>query len=387
MNTIQLENTYQLPTYEKFPVVITHGKGAYVFDDKGNKYLDFYGGHAVVLTGHSHPKIVNAVSTQMKKIIFYSNVVYSKERARAAQKLVTLAGKPFSSVFFCNSGTEANETALKLAKKHTGKDEVISFEGSFHGRTIGALSVCGGQKYKKHVGSLVPGVQFAEFGNIDSVKKFISQKTAAIILEPIQSVAGVNMASANFYIQLTKLAKEKGIVLIFDEVQTGLGRTGKMFFGEHFGIKPDLIVLAKGLASGLPAGAVLVTKKIASVVELGDQGCTFGGGPVICAAIIATLNVITKEGLVHNAAMLSTKLKKQMIRATHVVDVSGRGLLLGITLDIPAKEIKMKLFERHILTGTSDNPNVLRIMPPLIISEKEVALFLKNFIEVLEGKI
>src|SRR3989339_697508 len=289
MNTIKIENKYQLPTYEKFPLVINKGKGCYVWDENGEKYLDFYGGHSVALVGHCHPAIVKAVSEQLKKLIFYSNVVYNPQRAVAAKLLVELTKGKFASVFFCNSGTEANETALKLAKKYTQKDGIISFIGSFHGRTIGALSITGFEKYHKEIGSLMPNIKFAQLGNIESVKKLITNKTAAVILESIQSVAGINEASSNFYVQLKQLCEDKGIILIFDEVQTGLGRTGKMFYGDHYKITPDIITLAKGVAGGLPAGAVLVSKKVLTSVKLNDHGSTFGGGPVICVAITVTI--------------------------------------------------------------------------------------------------
>lgn len=385
MNTIKMESTYQLPTYQKFPLVINKGTGAYVFDEKGNKYLDFYGGHAVALIGHSHPNVIDAVRKQLNQLIFYSNVVYNEQRAKAAKALLDLAQKHFSSVFFCNSGTEANETAIKIAKKYTGKDEVISFEGSFHGRTVGSLSVTGSQKYKKGIGSLIPNVKFATFGNIDSAKSKISQNTAAIILEPIQSIAGVNLAGSEFYIALRKLTQKDGIILIFDEVQTGLGRTGKMFFGDHFSISPDILTLAKGLAGGLPAGVVLVNEKISKTVSIGDQGCTFGGGPVICSAILATLDVIKKEKLAQNASKFGKYLKGAIINLPYVLEVNGMGLLLGIKLGLNAKEVQTKLLSNFIITGTSDDPNTLRLLPPLTIDKKEVDLFLKTFSQVLKG--
>ncbi len=384
MNIKHIEDKYQLPTYHKFPLAVEKGKGAYVWDEKGQKYLDFYGGHVVALLGHCHEAVIKAVNSQMKKLIFYSNAVYNSMRAKAAKSLVNLAPEAFSSVFFCNSGTEANETALKLAKKFTGKDEIISFEGSFHGRTIGSLSVTGLKKYKENAGSIISKVKFAAFGDIDTVKKLITDDTAAIILEPVQSIAGVCEASGKFYQQLRKITKETGIVLIFDEVQTGLGRTGKMFFGEHFGIMPDMLTLAKGLAGGLPAGAVLVSGKIAGSVEYGDQGCTFGGGPVVCAAILATLEAIQKEKLCENAGRTGKILKRKLVLLPHVEKVTGEGLLLGIRLDIPAKEVQSKLLKKFILTGTSDDPNVLRLMPPLIISKKETEIFLKTVREIME---
>lgn len=386
MNIVSLENTYQLPTYAKLPLVITRGQGAYVWDQNGKKYLDFYSGHAVALVGHCHPEIVAAVKKQLDRLIFYSNVVYNDQRAMAAKKLVNLIPNQFASVFFCNSGTEANETAIKLAKKYTGKDEIISFDGSFHGRTLGSLSITGNNKYRKQIGSLMPNVKFATFGDIKSVEKLISDQTAAIILEPIQSIAGINEASANFYQQLEKLAKSQKIVLIFDEIQTGLGRVGKIFFSTLMNVAPDIITLAKGLAGGLPAGAVLVSKDITKSVQIDDQGSTFGGGPVICSAISATLDVIKKMGLIKNADQLGNILKKKLLDIKHVISVTGRGLLLGIVLDIPALQAQTMLLKKGIITGASSNKYVLRIMPPLIITDKEINLFIRSLKLVLEEK-
>ncbi len=384
MNTKNLETKYQLPTYEKLPLVITRGKGAYVWDEKGRKYLDFYGGHAVALIGHCHPELIKAVSTQLKSLIFYSNVIYNKQRALAAKQLVTSAGKTFSSVFFCNSGSEANETALKLAKKFTGKDGIISFSESFHGRTLGSLSVTGFDKYKKHVGSLMPNVTFAKLGDIESVKKAITNDIAAIILEPIQSIAGIYEADPRFYKEVKAICIQHKIVLIFDEVQTGLGRTGKMFYGEHVDVVPDLITLAKGLAGGLPAGAVLINIDIAKSVQIGDQGSTFGGGPVICSAITATLEIIKKENLIKNAGKNGELLKQKISTIKHVLSVRGKGLLLGIVLNVPALQVQKKLLEKGVLTGTSSNSQVLRIMPPINITNKEIDLFIKMLKKVLE---
>ena len=384
MNTIKIEDTYQLPTYEKFPLVINKGKGCYVWDENGNKYLDFYGGHAVALIGHCHPAVIKAVSKQLKELIFYSNVVYNQQRALAAESLIKLTKGKFASVFFCNSGTEANETALKLAKKLTKKDEIISFIGSFHGRTIGSLSVTGFEKYHKAIGSLMPNVKFAQLGDIESVKKLITNNITAVILEPIQSIAGINEAPSDFYIQLKKLCEEKGIILIFDEVQTGLGRTGKMFYGDHYKITPDMITLAKGIAGGLPAGAVLVSNKILKSVKLNDQGSTFGGGPVICAAIIAVLKIIKNQHLAENAYKLGKILIKEINTLPHVVKVKGKGLLLGIEFDIPAKQVQIDLLKNNIITGTSSNKDVLRIMPPLIITKQEVLIFIKKLNKILK---
>ena len=383
MNTQYIEDLYQLPTYVKFPLVIDKGKGSYVWDKKGTKYLDFYGGHAVALLGHCHPAIIQAVTKQVKELIFYSNVVYNTKRAQAVQKLIKITNGSYTSVFLCNSGTEANETAIKLAKKYTDRDEVISFVGDFHGRTIGSLSVTGFEKYKKHMGSMINAVKFATFGDIESVKNLISPNTAAVILEPIQSIAGINEAPKEFYIELKKLCEKHNIILIFDEVQTGLGRTGAFLYSEHYGITPDMTTLAKGLASGLPVGAVLINEKITKSVQIEDQGSTFGGGPVICVAMLATLQAIGKKNLATNAKKLGKLIKTHVSKLPHIKTFHGKGLLLGIEFDIEAKKVQKALLEAGIITGTSANPHVLRLMPPLTINKKDVELFIKTLSSVL----
>lgn len=387
MNIIDLETLYQLPTYSKLPLVVVKGNGTFVWDETGKKYLDFYGGHAVALLGHCYKPIVDAICQQASKLIFYSNIVYNDMRAKVAQELVGLSPLAFSKVFFCNSGTEANETALKLAKKYTGKDGVVSFPGSFHGRTAGSLSVTGFDKYKKYSGSLVPNVKFATFGDLESVKKIVSATTAAIILEPIQSIAGINEALPEFYIGLRKFCTERNIVLIFDEVQTGLGRTGKLFYGDHFDISPDIVTLAKGLGGGLPAGAVLVNSNIAKTVEIDDQGSTFGGGPVVCAAILATVNAIKNKDFIHKVYLNGQYLKDKISKFVHIKGVKGKGMLLGIEFDLPAKIIQGKLLANGVITGTSSDPNVLRIMSPLTVSKAELDTFIKILKLVLKETV
>lgn len=384
MDIKTIEQTYLIPTYKKLPLTLTRGKGAYVWDEKGTKYLDFYGGHAVCLIGHCHPLVITAIKRQLEKLIFYSNLVYQQQRAEAAKQLVKAAPLSFSQVFFLNSGTEANEAALKVAKKFTGKEEIISFTGSFHGRTIGSLSVTGIKKYKQGIKPLMGKVKFAQFGLFKSVEKLITPNTAAVIIEPIQSMAGVNEAKSQFFKDLRQLCDEKEIILIFDEIQTGLGRTGRMFIGEHWQVTPDIITLGKGLAGGLPASSLLLSKKIAQSVKIGDQGSTFGGGPVVCAAISATLKVIEQQNLVKNAAKQGQYLKKEILKLPKVINVTGKGLLLGVLLSIKAAKLQEKLLDKKIITGTSQNPNVLRLLPPLIISQKETEVFLDGLSKALK---
>src|SRR5215470_14442265 len=257
-----IEEQYQVATYKKFPFVIERGEDVWVYTTDGERYLDLYGGHAVVSTGHSHPRIVRAISDQAGRLIFYSNLVYNDARARAAEKLVEIAPELLNKAFFVNSGTEANENAMKIARMLTARPKIISFEGGFHGRTPGSVSATGLPKYRENVSPLLEGHVYAVFGDIDSVKSLLDDGTAAVILEPIQSMGGVRMSEPEFYLALREMCDEVGAMLIYDEVQTGMGRTGEFFFGGHFDVVPDMIALAKGIASGVPMGAVLMTDAI-----------------------------------------------------------------------------------------------------------------------------
>src|SRR5205809_997184 len=256
--TVELEEHYQLATYKKMPVVAERGEGVWIYTSDGTRYLDLYGGHAVAGTGHCHPHVVKAIKNQSDKLLFYSNLVYSEARARAAEKLVSIAPESLTKAFFCNSGTEANENAMRMARMATGREKIITFSGGFHGRTADAISATFLGKYRELGKPNVPGHLQAEFGNIDSVRALASDTVAAIMLEPIQSMAGVRMAVPSFYRALRELCDERGMVLIYDEVQTGLGRTGEWFFAGSAagdGIVPDVITLAKSLGSGIPVGA------------------------------------------------------------------------------------------------------------------------------------
>src|SRR6267154_610135 len=260
--TISLEEQYQLATYKKMPIVAERGKGVWIFASNGDRYLDLYGGHAVAGTGHCHPHVVKAIRAQTEKLLFYSNLVYSEGRAKAAEKLVAVSPASLTQAFFCNSGTEANENAMRMARMSTGRDQIVTFSGGFHGRTADAISATFLGKYREIGKPNVPGHLPAEFGDLDSVRAVADESVAAIMLEPIQSMAGVRMAEPQFYRALRELCDERGIVLIYDEVQTGVGRTGEWFFaGSNAGgqVVPDIVTLAKALGSGVPVGACLVT--------------------------------------------------------------------------------------------------------------------------------
>src|SRR5687768_10198694 len=374
------EEQFQLATYKKMPIAAERGEGVWIYTDNGDRYLDLYGGHAVAGTGHCHPHVVKALREQAGQLLFYSNLVYSGARARAAEKLVSIAPEPLTKAFFCNSGTEANENAMRMARMTTGREQIITFSGGFHGRTADAISATFLGKYREIGKPNVPGHIEAEFGNIDSVRELADDTVAAIMLEPIQSMAGVRMAHPDFYRSLRTLCDERGIVLIYDEVQTGIGRTGEWFFaGSDVGgsVVPDIVTLAKALGSGVPVGACLVTDSMASHIKENDLGTTFGGGMLAMAAVRATLEAIEMDRMLANVTRVEAYLRKRVGEIEGVVAVHGLGFLLGIEFAQKAAPIHQALLDRRIITGTSSNPNVLRLLPPLCLQEEHMDLFVK----------
>jgi acetylornithine/N-succinyldiaminopimelate aminotransferase len=376
----QLEDQYQVSTYKKMGIAVERGRGSWVWTSEGDKYLDLYGGHAVCATGHSHPHVVEAIKQQAEKVLFYSNLVYSDIRARAAGKLASVAPAPLKKVFFCNSGTEANENAMRMARMATGREKIVTFTGGFHGRTADAISATFLGRYRHLARPNVPGHMQAEFGNIDSVRAVADSETAAIMLEPIQSMAGVHEAVPSFFQDLRRLCNEIGAKLIFDEVQTGVGRTGSWFFSasEHAnGVVPDILSLAKALGSGVPVGACLVSEDIAGCIKENDLGTTFGGGMLAMAATLATLEAIEHDNMIVNAAHVEQHLRDSLTSRAGVVAIHGKGCLIGIELDSPAAEFHKKLLEAKIITGTSSSANVLRLLPPLCVTTDEIDLLLE----------
>ena len=385
-DTISLEERFQLATYKKMPVVVERGEGVWIYASNGDRYLDLYGGHAVAGTGHCHPQVVKAIREQTEKILFYSNLVYSEARARAAEKLVSIAPAKLSKAFFCNSGTEANENAMRMARMATSRENVITFSGGFHGRTADAISATFLGKYREIGKPNVPGHLQAEFGDIDSVRALVNESVAAIMLEPIQSMAGVKMSDPSFYRALRELCDERGIVLIYDEVQTGVGRTGDWFFAGSDagdGVVPDIITMAKALGSGIPVGACLVTEEIALHIKENDLGTTFGGGMIAMSAVTATLEAIENDRMLENVQAVESYLRNRLKEVEQVVSVRGRGFLLGLEFVGKAKSIHEALLEQKIITGTSSDSKVLRLLPPLCLNTEEVDLFVKNLMRVL----
>jgi acetylornithine/succinyldiaminopimelate/putrescine aminotransferase len=378
----QLEDRLQVETYKKMPIAVERGEGAWVWTSDGEKYLDLYGGHAVCATGHSHPDVVKAIREQADKVLFYSNLVYSETRAKAAEKLVSVAPETLTKAFFCNSGTEANENAMRMARMSTGREKIVTFDGGFHGRTADSISATFLGNYRKIGKPNVPGHVSARFGDIESVAAIADDETAAIMLEPIQSMAGVTEADPAFFRSLRQLCDDREILLILDEVQTGIGRTGSWFFAgsKHAdGVEPDIISLAKSLGSGIPVGACLVNDKVSANIKINDLGTTFGGGMLAMAAVIATLEAIEKDGMIDNAKAVESGLRDSLAGNPSILSIKGKGCLLGIEFDGPCAPVHAKLLENNIITGTSSDPNVLRLLPPLCVGVDE----LNTFVEVL----
>ena len=376
--TATRELKFQLATYKKMPIAAERGEGAWLYTSDGQRYLDLYGGHAVAGTGHSHPHVVAAIREQSEKLLFYSNLVYSDIRASAAEKLISIAPQPLKKVFFCNSGTEANENAMRLARMFSGREKIISFSGGFHGRTADSISATFLGNYQKIGRPNVPGHVQAEFGKTESVRRVADETVAAIILEPIQSMAGVRTAEPSYFRALREICFDLNILLIYDEVQTGVGRTGEWFFaGNSAGdyVVPDIITLAKALGSGVPVGACLVSDKIAERIKENDLGTTFGGGMLAMAAVVATLEAMERDLMLENVRQVEAHLRNRLAQVPEVKRVRGLGFLLGVEFEFKAAPIHEGLLARNIITGTSSDPNVLRLLPPLCLKTAEIDLF------------
>lgn len=375
----KLEEQFQVATYAKMNVAVERGEGVWVWTSEGEKYLDLYGGHAVCATGHCHPRVVKALREQAGKMLFYSNLVYSEVRAEAAEKLVSIAPKSLTKAFFCNSGTEANENAMRMARFATGREKIITFSGGFHGRTADSISATFLGKYREIGKPNVPGHISAEFGNLESVRAAAGETVAAVMLEPIQSMAGVAEAAPEFFVGLREICDEFGICLIFDEVQTGVGRTGNWFFGGSDlagSVEPDVITLAKSLGSGVPVGACLVNDRISAKIKTNDLGTTFGGGMLAMVAVLATLEAIEQDKMIENARNVENYLRDRLLEISNAVGLRGKGCLLGIEFAENAKNVHARLLEKKIITGTSSDARVLRLLPPLNVGIEEIKLLI-----------
>jgi acetylornithine/N-succinyldiaminopimelate aminotransferase len=378
---------YVMPTYAKVPLVFVKGKGSRLWDIHNKVYLDFFPGWGVGNLGHCHHKVVQAVRDQVGKLIFIPNNYYHLAQAKLAREIVywTYPAK----VFFCNSGAEANEGAIKLARRFgKGRYEIISFENSFHGRTLAALAATGQKKYQSGFEPLPEGFRIVKFNDIEAVRNALSDKTVAIMLELIQGEGGINLADRGFVAELRKICEQKNLLLIVDEVQTGVGRTGKLFCYQHYGVTPDIMTLAKALGGGLPIGVMVVKKQIADTLGPGMHASTFGGAPVICKAALAVLEAIQKEKLLTNAQRMSeylfTKLNALKDKYGIIKEVRGMGLMAGIELNIEGKTIVEKCLEKGLLINCTHD-KVLRLMPALNITKKEIEQAITILEEVLKG--
>lgn len=386
---LEESSQYLMNTYNRFPIVLRKGRGMKVWSSDGKEYLDFVGGIAVNCLGHCHPKVVVAIQKQAQRLIHVSNYYHIEPQIKLAKLLVenSFADK----AFFCNSGAEANEAAIKLARRyfreHVGvnKFEIITAINSFHGRTIATLSATGQAKFKAGFEPLVPGFKHVHFDDIDAVDRAITKETCAVLMEPIQGEGGVKIPDPDYLRDLREVCDRHGILLILDEVQTGMGRTGKLFAYEHFGIKPDIVTLAKGLGGGVPIGAMLATDKVASGFQPGTHASTFGGNPLVCAAAVVTLEVLIEDGFMLDQCRRMGKYFKKRLEEMKkefpsvIADVRGMGLLIGMELIRDGAPIVKTCMDRGLLINCTAG-NILRFMPPLIVTEKEI----DHLIDVLE---
>lgn len=364
--------------YPRFEVQIERAKGSYLWDDQGRKYLDFYGGHGVISIGHSHPLFVERLNQQLNKLVFYSNSVTLPIQEMLAQKLSEVSGYEDYSLFLCNSGSEANENALKLASFESGKKKVIAFKGSFHGRTAASLNVTDNPNLSAPLNLDNFPVEYVELNNEPQLIEALQSKdVCAVIVEGIQGVGGLDAPTVSFLQMLSRETKKHGAFLILDEIQSGYGRSGKFFAHQYAGIKPDLVTIAKGMGNGFPMAGVLISPEIKA--EFGLLGTTFGGNPLACAAGIAVLEVMKNESLMKQASEVGAYLKQGLKQIPKIKKIKGKGLMLGVEFDFPIKQLRKDLVYNHqVFTGASSNTRLLRILPPLVITQTEADLFLKS---------
>lgn len=390
---LQQAQNYLMPTYSQLPAVLVKGKGAYVIDSDGKEYVDFASGIAVTVLGHCPEKVVQAIKEQAGMLLHVSNLYYIKPQIQLARLLVE---NSFADrVFFCNSGAEANEGAIKLARAYSRANygrperyEILTCYGSFHGRTIAALTATGQEKFHKGFEPLVPGFRYIPFNNVSALEEAVTDNTCAFMVEPIQGEGGVVTPAKNYLKKVKSICKDKGILLILDEVQTAMGRTGKLFAYEHYGITPDIMTLAKSLGSGVPVGALLASDRVSQAFTPGSHATTFGGNPIVCAAAQATLESLLSNDMeiIKRCQALGESLKESFENLKKefpliIKDVRGIGLMLGIALNIECLEVVRKCFEKGVLV-TCAGPMVLRFLPPLNIGKKEIDILINTLQEV-----
>ncbi len=374
------EDNYLGNMYQRFPVTIERGEGAKLYDINGKEYIDCMGGYGVALVGHRNPRVVAALKAQLDKIITVHTSLYNKTREEFLDNLMRIAPKGLTQVHMGNSGTEAVEAAIKFARKFTGKSGMVAMNGSYHGKSLGSLSVTFNPKYRKSFMPLVEKVAFSPFGDIETLRTKIDFDTAFVIMEPIQGESGINVAPDGFLQDVRKLCDERGILLIFDEIQAGLGRTGKMWASDHWNTIPDIMCLAKGIAGGVPMSATLTRPDILAAMSKGEHSSTFGGNPLSCAAGIATIQALTQDGLVDNAAKMGKIFMEglEKLKQKHPIirDVRGKGMMIGVEMKFEVKDILLDGIQEGVLLLYSGR-NILRFLPPLVMSEAEITKVLE----------
>lgn len=389
---IQKEREYVLPTYPRLPFVLSRGKGAYLFDTEGNQYLDFGSGIAVMALGHSDEEVVLAIQKQVQKLSHVSNLYHTAPQAELAAKLCQLSFA--AKVFFSNTGAEAIEASLKFARKYArekfreGKTKLVAFSNGFHGRTFGALSITDREKYQAPFKPLLPGVEILPYNDIEAAQKAIDASTCAVVVEVVQGEGGVHLADPQFLKALRTYCTLHDALLIVDEIQTGLGRTGKLWAYQHYDIQPDMMTLAKALGGGLPIGATLVTDAVAETISAGDHGSTFGGGPVVASAALVVLERTQSPSMLNRITELGTYLCHELkaLDLPQVVEIRSLGLMVGIELNTAAEPIYKRAPDYGILLLTA-GPNVIRLMPPLTVTKAEIDQFIKAFNNLLGEQI
>jgi len=383
MNTqtlMELGKNSFISNYKQFPIVFEKGENCTLYDTNGDSYIDFVAGIAVNSLGYSHKRLKESIKNQVDKLLHCSNLYWNQPAIKAASKLIKASG--LDKVFFCNSGAEANEAALKLARKYAkkifGEDkfEIISMNNSFHGRTYGAITATGQQKYQKDLSPLLPGIQYANYNDIDDLKAKINKNTCAILLEVIQGEGGIVPANKAYMKQVKQLCEENNLVLIFDEVQTGIGRTGEIFAYQNYDVVPDIVCLAKGLGGGVPVGAIVANEKVAAGFEPGDHASTFGGNPLACSAVNIVLDELINKNLLNNVKKQGEYLKEHLLKLQSkyecIKDVRGLGLMLGIEIDNKnILDIVNECMNNGLLL-VGAGKNVIRFVPPLVVSKKEI---------------
>ena len=381
---IDIENNLMANVYSRKEIVLVKGKGAIVWDLQGKEYLDFTSSYGVAALGHSHPKIINAINEQAKKLISCHSGFYTPKRAELLRKITEIAPKELNKVFLSNSGAESVECAIKLARKFTEKPEIISFMNAYHGKTMGALSATWNKKYRKPFEPLVPEFKHIPPNNLQKLKQAITEKTAAVIIEPIRGESGVHVPHPDFLQGVKKICENKNVLLIFDEVQTSFGRTGRMFAAQNWNISPDILCLAKPFAGGLPIGITIAKEKIMSSFRIGEHTSTFSGSPIVCAAACAAIDCLLKENLIENASVqgkyFRSKLENLKTKYKIIKDVRGLGLMLAIELRKDVYEIIQKAMVKGLLI-LSAGRTVLRFLPPLIITKEQI----DQAIEILDS--